>query len=132
MKAISSKPIKGITTKSRMTCSDNSGAKIVELIGVYGYKPRKRQYPKAGIADMIIIVVKKGRPEIRKKVLRAVIIRTKQTMKRANGVQIKFEDNAAVIVDKDGVPKGSEIKGCVPKEVGERYPKIVGMASTVV
>ena len=132
MKAISSKPIKGITTKTRLNCSDNSGAKIVELIGVYGYKPRKRQYPKAGIGDMVIVVVKKGRPEMRHKVLRAVIIRTRQSMRRANGIRIKFEDNATVIVDKEGVPKGSEIKGCVPKEVGERFPKIVGMASTVV
>ena len=73
-----------------------------------------------------------GKPAIRKKVERAVIIRVKKEYKRKNGVRIKFEDNAAVLVDKQGLPKASEVKGCIAKEVGERFPKIAGIASVVI
>lgn len=116
----------------RLECSDNTGAKDVAMTTVFGQKTRKRQQPSAGIGDLINVVVKKGKPEVRKKMFRAVIIRTRAGMRRANGIRLKFDNNAAVIVDKDGLPKGTEIKGCVPKEVGERYPKIVGLAAVIV
>ena len=132
MKAISAKKTKGITLKTNLFCADNSGAKEVQLISVMGYKSKKRGLPKAGIADMITVVVKKGKPEIRKKVERAIIVRVKQPYRRANGLRVAFEDNAAVLVDEKGLPKASEIKGCVAKEVGERWPKIAGLASVVV
>ena len=132
MKAISATRTMGLTQKSRCVCADNSGAKEVEIITVFGHKSRKRMNPKGGIADMVNVVVKKGKPEIRKKVERAVIVRVKQEYRRANGLRVKFEDNAVVLVDNEGLPKASEIKGCVAKEVGERFPKIAGMASTVV
>jgi large subunit ribosomal protein L14 len=132
MKAISAKPVRGLSKKSRLVCADNSGAKEVEIISVIGHKSRKRMHPKAGIADMIVCVVKKGKPEIRKKVERGVIIRTRKEYRRSNGIRIKFEDNAAVLVDENGVPKGSEIKGVVAKEAAERFPKIAGIASQIV
>src|SRR3989338_3314795 len=132
MKALSCSPTKCLTLKSKMECADNSGARILELIAAKGLRTRKGMKPSAGIADLIITVVKEGKPEIRKKIEKAVIIRTKKSFKRANGLRVKFEDNAAVIIDEKGVPKGSEIKGAVPREVGERWPKIVGMASQVV
>ena len=132
MRAISANATKGLTQRSRLTCADNSGAKIVEIISVIGHKGRKRMTPKAGIADMVNVVIKKGKPEMRKKVERAVIVRVKKEYRRKNGERVKFEDNAAVLVDDKGVPKASEIKGVVAKEVGERWPKIAGLASAVV
>jgi len=132
MKAISANPTKGLTQHSRCVCADNSGAKEVDIITVFGGKGRKRMKPKAGIADMVNVVVKKGKPEIRKKVERAVIVRVRKEYRRSNGLRVKFEDNAVVLVDEKGVPKGSEIKGVVAKEVGERWPKVAGIASAVV
>jgi len=132
MKGISAESIRGMSYMARMECTDNTGAKEVSLITVFGQKTRKKQQPSAGIGDMINIVVKKGKPEMRKKMFRAVIVRTKAGLRRANGMRVKFDNNAAVIVDKDGLPKGTEIKGSVPKEVGERYPKIVGLAAVIV
>lgn len=132
MRGISASQTKCITLKTRLFCTDNSGAKEVELISVKGHKGRKRMNPKAGIADMINVVVKKGKPEIRKKIEKAVIVRTKKEYKRASGIRIKFEDNAVVLVDERGIPKASEIKGVVAKEAAERWPKIAGLAQQVV
>lgn len=129
MKAINAKATLGLTQKSRLVCADNSGAKEVEIISVLGHKGKKRMNPKAGIANMCVVVVKKGKPEIRKKVERAVIVRTRLAFRRSSGLRVKFEDNAVVIVDDKGNPKGSEIKGVIAKEAGERWPKIAGIAS---
>ena len=123
---------KALTTGSRMTCADNTGAKEVELISVKGYKGIRTRYPRAGVGDMIIITVKKGKPEIKKQVLFAVIIRQKQPYTRPNGTKIKFEDNAAIIVGEEGLPKGTEIKGAVAKEAVERWNKIGSLASIVI
>lgn len=132
MKAISSNITRGLTQKSQCVCADNSGAKIVEIISVMNFKTNKRMNPRAGIACIVNVVVKKGKPEIRKKVERAVIVRVKKEYRRANGLRVKFEDNAVVLVDEKGVPKATEIKGVVAKEVGERFPKIAGIASAVI
>lgn len=132
MKAINASVCRVLTKKSRLFCTDNSGAKEVELIAVLHHKSRKRMGPMAGIADMIVVVVKKGKPEIRKKVEKAVIVRMRKEWRRANGMRVCFEDNAAVLVDDKGLPKASEVKGVVAKEVGERWPKIAGIASAVV
>lgn len=132
MKAINAAPTKGLGHKSRCVCADNSGAKEVQIISVLHFRGRKRMSPKAGIADLVNVVVKKGKPEIRKKVERAVIIRVRKEYRRRDGLRVKFEDNAVVLVDEKGLPKASEIKGVVAKEVGERYPKIAGLAQAVV
>lgn len=132
MKAVSSSISKGLVQKSRCVCADNSGAKEVEIISVFGSKGKKRMQPKAGIADLVNVVVKKGKPEIRKKVERAVIVRVKKEFKRANGLRVQFEDNAVVLVDDKGLPKASEIKGVVAKEVAERWPKLAGLASAII
>ena len=132
MKAMSIPNNQALTLKSHITCTDNSGAKEVYIISVFQYKGPKRSLPKAGIGSMVNVVIAKGKPEMRGKIERAVIVRTKQEYKRANGTRVKFEDNAVVLVDPEGLPKASEIKGCVAKEVGERFPKIVGLASVVI
>ncbi len=132
MKAISASVTKGITIRTLLTCADNTGAKVLKVIGVIGYKGVKRRYPKAGVGDIVVASVVKGTPEMRKKVVKAVIIRQRMPYRRANGTRIAFEDNAAVIVNDRGEPRGSEIKGPVAKEVGERFPKVVRIASIVV
>ncbi|MCH7902136.1 50S ribosomal protein L14 [archaeon] len=132
MKAISASPVRSINFGTRCICADNSGAKEVRIIAVYKWKGRKRTHPRGGIADMVNVVVKKGKPDIRKKVEKAVIIRVKKEYRRPDGTRIKFEDNAVVLVDDKGLPKGSEVKGVVAKEVGERFPKIAGISAGVV
>ncbi len=132
MKAINAFPVRGLTHGSICVCTDNSGAKEVKIITVYNYKGRKGTQPKAGIADLVNVVVKKGRPDIRGKVEKAVVVRTRKEFRRPDGTRVKFEDNAVVLVDDKGLPKGSEVKGVVAKEVGERFPKIAGISAGVV
>lgn len=132
MKAINARAAKSLGLKSRCFCTDNSGAKEVEIISVFRHTAKKRMHPKAGIADMVVVVVKEGRPDIRKKVEKAVIVRVRKEYRRNDGTRIAFEDNAVVIVDDKGLPKASEIKGVVAKEVGERWPKIAGISSGVI
>lgn len=131
MKAMSIPNNMALTLHSRVLCADNSGAKEVDIISVFGYKSRKKQYPSAGLGCLVNVVVKKGKPEMRGKIERAVIVRCKQEFRRPNGMRVKFEDNAVVLVDEEGLPKASEIKGCVAKEVGERFPKIAGLSPAV-
>ena len=132
MKAIKAKPVRTLTQHSVCTCADNSGAKEVYIISVFNYHSRKRGKSMAGIADMVNVVVKKGKPELKSKVERAVIIRVKKEYRRPEGIRIKFEDNAVVLVDEKGLPKASEVKGVVAREVGERFPKIAGLATAVI
>jgi large subunit ribosomal protein L14 len=114
-----------------MTCDDNSGAKIVEIIGVVGWKARLRRYPRAGVGDLVIVAVKKGKPEIVKKKERALIVRQRKEFRRGKE-RVRFEDNACVLVDDQGLPKGTEIKGAVAREIAERFPKVVAIAPAVV
>ena len=132
MKAINANRARSLVLNSNCICADNSGAKEVYLISVVGFKGKKRRYPSAGIADLVNVVVKKGKPEMKSKIERAVIIRTRKEYRRANGSRIKFDDNAVVLVDEKGLPKASEVKGVVAKEVGERWPKIAGLAAAIV
>ena len=122
---------KGLCIGSRLACDDNSGAKIVEIIGVKGAKARLRKYPDAGIGSIVIVSVKKGKPDIVKKKEKAVIIRQRKEFKRGRE-RIKFEDNACVLIDDQNLPKGTEIKGCVAREIAARYPKVVAIAPAVV
>ena len=122
---------KPLTIGTRLVCDDNSGAKIVEIIGIVGARGRLRRIPSAGIGDVVIVAVKKGKPEIVKKKERAVITRQKVPFRRGKE-RIKFEDNACVLIDDAGLPKGTEIKGAVAREIAERFPKVVPLSSTVI
>ncbi len=132
MKALTASPVRSIGHGTMCLCADNSGAKEVKIITFLNYKGVKNRQPRGGIADLCKVVVKKGKQEMRKKVEYAVVVRVKKEYKRPDGTRIKFEDNAVVLVDEKGMPKGSEVKGVVAKEVGERYPKIAGISSGVV
>jgi len=88
--------------------------------------------PKAGVGDIIIASVKKGKPDMVKKKVKAVIVRQKKEIKRPNGMRVSFEDNACVLVNDDKLPIGTEIKGVVAKEISERHPKVAAIAPGVV
>lgn len=132
MKALKAKIPRALPTGAMLICADNSGAREVQIISVIGYKGVRRRYPAAGIGDMVVVSVKKGLPEIRKQVHYAVIIRQRKEFRRPNGDRIKFEDNAAVLVNEKGEPKGTEIRGPVAKEAAERFSKIAAIATTIV
>ncbi len=122
----------GLIVGSTLNVADNSGAKEIMIIGVPSIKTRLRRIPFAAVGDMVVATVKRGTPEMRKQVVRAIIIRQKRPYRRPDGTWISFEDNAAVIVSPEGMPKGSEIRGPVAKEAAERWPKIAAMATLVV
>ncbi|RJS83517.1 50S ribosomal protein L14 [Methanophagales archaeon] len=132
MKGVKAKITKALQTGTRLDCVDNTGAKVLQIIAVKGYRGVKNRYPKAGIGDMVIVSVKKGRPEIKKQLLKAVIIRQRKEYRRHSGMRVKFEDNAAVVVDDKGTPKGSEIRGPVAREAVERFSKIASAATMIV
>ncbi|MEM5834369.1 MAG: 50S ribosomal protein L14 [Candidatus Aenigmatarchaeota archaeon] len=132
MKAVKARVTKALNVGSYVVCADNTGAKLLKIISVFGYKGRRRRQPKAGVGDMVKVTVKEGDVKIRKQVLNAVIIRQKAEYRRLEGIRVKFEDNAAVIVDENGEPKGTEIKGPVAREAVERFSGIGKIASMVV
>ena len=132
MKGLSSNIVKTLTTATMMPCSDNSGAKMIYVIGALRYKGTRSKYPKVGIGDIVIASVKKGKPDMIKKVVKALIIRQKKEFRRPNGTRIFFEDNAAVLVNDDYLPVGTEIKGVVAREIAERFPKVAAISAGVV
>lgn len=132
MKGLQSKVPKGLTIGSYVLCDDNSGAKVVQIIGVLGSHTKRTRYPSVGVGDVVIVAVKKGVPEMKKKIERAVVIRQKRPIRRAGGLRVEFEDNAVALIGEDGLPKATEIKGAVAREVIERFPKIAGISSAVV
>jgi len=132
MKGLGTSITKGLPVGARLVCNDNSGAKIVQIIGVKGAKAAFRATPKAGVGDIVIVAVKKGHSSKKGKVLKAVIVRQRQPYSRPNGMRICFEDNAAVIIGDDGLPVGTEIKGAIAREVSDRFPKVAAIAPAVV
>ena len=120
-----------IQMQSQLKVADNSGAKRVECIKVLGGS-RKRS---AGVADKIVVAVKDALPNAPVKkgnVERAVIVRTTREQRRIDGTYIRFDDNACVIIDNNGNPKGKRIFGPVARELREaNYMKIVSLAPEV-
>jgi large subunit ribosomal protein L14 len=132
MKAKMSKIPRAVATGTRLVCADNTGARLVEVVSVDGYHGVRKRQPKLGIGDIATVSVKKGTPDMRRKLLKAVVIRQRKEMRRPNGLRVGFDDNAVVIVDERGEPKGTEIKGPVAREVAERFPKIGSTATIIV
>jgi len=121
-----------IQMQTRLDVADNSGAKRVMCIKVLGGS--KRQY--AGIGDLIVCAVKKALPtsEIKQgEVVKGVVVRTKQAVRRSDGSYVRFDRNAIVLVDKDGNPRGTRIFGAVARELRQKnYMKIISLAPEVV
>lgn len=120
-----------IQQESRLTVCDNSGAKEILCIRVLG--GTRRRYARVG--DIITATVKQAAPNgtVKKKsVVRAVVVRTKSTIRRKDGSTIVFDDNAAVIINDDKLPKGTRIFGPVPRELRDMgYAKIISLAPEV-
>ena len=125
-------PIRALPIAARLICADNTGAKELQIVSVAGYHGRHRRIAKAGVGDHIIASVKRGTPELRKQIVRAIVIRQRKEYRRTDGMRVKFEDNAATLITPEGAPRGSEIKGPMAREAAERWPRVSGIASTVV
>lgn len=132
MKGLTGNVVKTLTLGTRLLCSDNSGAKVIGIISAVGYKGTRGRLPQIGVGNVVVASVKKGKPDMVKKVVKALIIRQKKEYRRPNGMRVAFEDNAAVIVTDDFLPVGTEIKGVVAKEIAERFPKVAAISSGVV
>lgn len=125
-------PTKTLTQGARLECADNTGAKELGIISVIGYKGTRRRMPKAGVGDMVVASVKKGRPELRKQIVHGIVVRQKKEYRRLDGMRVKFEDNAAVLTSPEAEPQGSEIRGPMAREAVERWPQLAGMAKIIV
>ena len=132
MEALGADVTKGLSKGSLVTCADNTGARELKLISVVGYAGVKNRQPRAGVGDKVTVSVTKGTPEMRRQILEAVVIRQKQPIHRPDGTRVKFEDNAAVIVDEVEDPRGTEIKGPIAREVAERYASVASTATMIV
>jgi large subunit ribosomal protein L14 len=132
MKAVSSRISKSLIPSSVLTCADNSGAKTLMIINKVGKAGVKGRLAASGIGDIVMASVKSGNPQYLKKKVRAVIIRQKQPIRRANGMRVRFEDNAGILITESNLPVGTEVKGAMAREVVERYIKLAGIASRVV
>jgi len=119
-----------IYPQTMLTVADNSGAKKIMCIRVLG---GNKKYAKVG--DSIIGVVKEAIPNMpikRSDVIRAIIVRTKKTTRRQDGMYIRFDDNAAVIVNLDSNPRGTRVFGPVAREIRDKnFSKIVSLAPEV-
>eukprot|EP01013_Petalomonas_cantuscygni_P015739 TRINITY_DN3262_c0_g1_i1.p2 TRINITY_DN3262_c0_g1~~TRINITY_DN3262_c0_g1_i1.p2 ORF type:complete len:154 (+),score=31.39 TRINITY_DN3262_c0_g1_i1:42-464(+) len=116
---------------AHMNCADNTGAKNLKIIAVKGIKGRLNRLPAATVGDMVLATVKRGKPELRKKVMPCVVVRQRKTWRRKDGTFIYFEDNAGVIVNPRGEMKGSGIQGPVAREAADLWPR-VSAASTII
>ena len=125
----------GLPVGAVLNCADNSGAKSLFIIEPFGFGSHLNRLPDAGVGDMVVASVKKGKPELRKKsacclviftlliltsmcctAMPAVVVRQRKSWRRKDGVFLYFEDNAGVIVNPKGEMKGSAITGPVAKE----------------
>lgn len=120
-----------IQQETYLNVADNSGAKKLLCIRVVGGGNRRYGH----VGDTIIAVVKDAIPNMgvkRSDVVTAVIVRTKHTIRRDSGTSIRFDDNAAVIVNKDGNPRGTRVFGPVARELRDKnFLKIVSLAPEV-
>jgi large subunit ribosomal protein L14 len=133
MKGFSSKITKTFIPSSVIHCADNSGAyefRMIHIIGKTGGKHGRLSA--AGVGDIISASVIKGTATYLKKPARVIIIRQKAPIRRANGMRVRFEDNAAIMVNEENLPIGTEVKGAMAREVVERFIKVAGVASRIV
>lgn len=120
-----------IQPQTYLTVADNSGAKKLMCIRVLG---NNRKY--ASVGDIIIGVVKDALPNLaikRSSVVRAVVVRTRKTIRRRDGMALRFDDNAAVIINAENNPRGTRVFGPIAREIREKqFNKIISLAPEVV
>nr|YP_009313139.1 Ribosomal protein L14 [Dermonema virens]SCW21393.1 Ribosomal protein L14 [Dermonema virens] len=121
-----------IQSQSCLNVADNSGARKLMCIRILGTS--NPTY--AGLGDIIIGVVKDASPNMnvkRSDVVRAVIVRTRHTIRRQDGMSIRFDDNAVVIINQENNPRGTRVFGPIARELREKnFPKIISLAPEVV
>lgn len=133
MQAVKARVTRALPVNSKIETCDNSGAKVIKIFTVYGCKTVKGRRQSAGVGDLVNASVVRGKPEMRKQTVLAVIVRQKREYRRLDGTRIKFEDNAAVVLkDEKGNPKGTIFKGPIAKEATDRWPGVAKMARIVV
>ena len=132
MRGLTSKIPRALQTGSKMVCADNTGARVVQIVSVFGYHGVKNRQPKMGLGDLATVTVKKGTPDMKRKLVRAVVVRQKKEFRRPNGLRVSFEENAMVLLNENGDPRGTDIKGPVAREVAERFPKVGSMATIII
>jgi len=132
MKPISARITKGLQVGSYIKCADNTGATILQIISVKGYRGVKSRIPGCGVGSWIMCSVKEGDPKITHEIVQAVIVRQKKEYRRLSGMRVKFEDNAAVLINEKAEPRGTKIKGPIAKEVVERFSTIGKIATMVI
>jgi len=127
-----------IQKETRLEVADNSGAKIVQMIGVLGGSTARGRFSRRtmGIGDKIVCAVKRAIPNADVKAgdkVKAVIVRTKYPTRRSDGSYVRFDSNACVLIGDDGNPRGTRIFGAVARELREKnYMKIVSLATEVI
>ena len=127
-----------IQQQTRVDIADNTGAKVAMCIKVLRGSSSKGKFKRrvATIGDIIICAVKKSIPsgEIKQgEIIRCVVVRTRQPIMRPDGSYVRFDRNAAVVIDKDNNPRGTRIFGAVARELRDKnFMKIVSLASEVV
>jgi len=132
MKGISARPTRALNLGSYVLAADNSGARIVKLIGVRHGKTKRGRQQYAKIGDLVKISVRVGDPKMKGEIFDAVVVRVKKPYRRNTGERVAFEDNAVVLLkDEKGNPKGTQIKGPIARETGERYPFVNKIAKYV-
>ncbi|HJJ35309.1 MULTISPECIES: 50S ribosomal protein L14 [Methanocorpusculum] len=132
MRGLTSKIPRALQTGSKMVCADNTGARVVQIVSVFGYHGVKNRQPKMGLGDLATVTVKKGTPDMKRKLVRAVVVRQKKEFRRPNGLRVSFEENAMILLNENGDPRGTDIKGPVAREVAERFPKVGSMATIII
>ena len=133
MKAVSARMTLGLHIGSIVTATDNSGAKIVRIVSVKKMKGRKGRQLSCGVGSWVKVSVRKGNPEMKGKVFDAVVVRQKKPYRRLTGERICFSDNAvALLKDEKGNPKGTQVKGVVPREISERWKEVSKIAAGIV
>lgn len=121
-----------IQQETRLVVADNTGAKELLVIRVMGSSNKKF----AAVGDVVVATVKDATPNMtvkKSEVVKAVIVRTKHDIRRADGSVIRFDENAAVIINKDGNPRGTRVFGPVARELRDKnFMKIVSLAPEVI
>lgn len=101
---------------------------VISVVGVHG---RQNRLPAATVGDLVMAACKKGKPELRKKVHPAVVVRQRKTWRRKEGTYIYFEDNAGVIVNNKGEMKGSAVSGPCSKETADMWPRVAANSGSI-
>merc|ERR1711998_253773 len=122
----------GLQVKSKIKTCDNSGIKLISLIGIFKRGSRLNRIPKACPGTMIVGSVLKGKAKFRRSIISAIIVRQKKPWKRWDGDSLFFEDNSCVITNLKGDLKCSNIHGPVCKEAALVWPRIAIAASSIV